>query len=59
MPKTIQEAKQEIDSMIQNLQWETDPNWNSEIFEIRKKIFQYWEVFLDATYNQATHKFER
>jgi len=44
-------VKQEIDSMIQNLAWETDPDWPKKLMKINMKITHFWDVILDRDPN--------
>lgn len=47
MPKkTIQIAQQEIRSLIENFDWETNPQWENNIDLIKVSIFQYWKYNL-------------
>lgn len=59
MTESIQQQKQLIDSLIQNLDYETNPNCMQDLYEIRRQIFTYWQVFKDHKYDIHTHKFNR
>jgi len=50
MAKSIQVLQQEIRSLIQNFQWETDPEWQAKMVEIDAKIKDYWENYLKRKY---------
>lgn len=43
---TIQMMKQIIDSKLQNFDWETNPQWQSEFYEIMNLIKIYWKDYL-------------
>ena len=59
MPATIQEQKQIIDSLIQNLNFETDPEVMKSLYKLKNEIWTYWTLFLDATYDYETKEFKR
>ena len=42
---TIQVKQQIIRSMIQNFDWETNPDWDESWKEIYKEIAEYWIDF--------------
>jgi len=44
-------VKQEIDSLFQNLAWETDPDWEEKLAIIHDKISHFWLEILDREYN--------
>jgi len=44
-------VKQEITSLIQNLAWETDPDWEEKLATIHDKMTHFWLVILDREYN--------
>lgn len=44
--KTIQVKQQEIRSLLQNFNWETDPNWANKLLKITKEIDDYWKNYL-------------
>jgi len=50
MTRQYASRKQLIDSMIQNLDWETNPNWQINIITIDKKIKQFWREELEREY---------
>lgn len=50
--KTYKVRKQEIDSLIQNLAWETDPNWEIKLQSIRLRIHDFWKNELKRKYNE-------
>jgi hypothetical protein len=43
---SIQQAKQVIDSLLQNFDWETSPNWPEKLDNIKNHIQEYWDVYL-------------
>ena len=53
---SIQQKKQVIDSLLQNFNWETNPNWQEMMIEIDKKIDEYWEHSLGRKYNKIYGK---
>ena len=46
--KTIQVKQQEIRSMIQSFDWETNPTWEMKISQIRDEIKDYWSNYKNA-----------
>ncbi len=44
--------KQLIDSMLQNFDWETNPNWQIELTAIDMKIKQFWNEELKRKFNR-------
>ena len=42
---TIQQKQQLIRSLIQNFQWETNPNWSDDLAEIGREILDYWNEY--------------
>ena len=42
---TIQQKQQLIRSLIQNFEWETNPNWSDELEEIGREILDYWNEY--------------
>lgn len=42
---TIQQDQQLIRSAIQNLRWETDPEWEDKFIEIKSAIRKYWHDY--------------
>ena len=46
--KTIKVVQQEIRSLIQNFDWETNPNWKLKLSNIETQIKFYWEGYKNA-----------
>jgi len=44
-------VKQEITSLIQNFDYETNPDWEEKLAIIHDKISHFWLVILDREYN--------
>lgn len=44
--ETIQVKQQQIRSLIQNFQWETDPKWAVKWSNIENEIKNYWKNYL-------------
>jgi hypothetical protein len=42
---TIQVKQQIIRSLIQNFDWETNPDWIDDWKEVYKEIAEYWNEF--------------
>ena len=40
--RTIQVDIQMIRSALQNFDWETNPDWENKLFEIKSSIKKYW-----------------
>jgi len=44
-------VKQEIDSLMHNFDYETNPHWEEKLAKIHDKISYFWLVILDRKYN--------
>ncbi len=53
---SIQQKKQVIDSLIQNFNWETNPNWQEMMVHIDEKIIDYWDNSLERKFNRVYGK---
>lgn len=42
MVDSIQVQLQQIRSRIQNFDWETNPEWEMDLYEIKASIKKYW-----------------
>lgn len=50
-------VKQEIDSLFQNLAWETDPDWPEKMAAINRKISHFWKEILERAPNSFSDDF--
>ena len=48
--KSIQVVQQEIRSLVENFDWETNPNWYLHLKKIEFKINDYWTNYLKREY---------
>lgn len=53
---SIQQKQQVIRSLLQNFNWETNPDWQKSMIEIDDKIKEYWENYLKREYTKAYGK---
>jgi len=44
-------VKQEIDSLLQNFDYETNPDWPEKMNKITEKIIYFWDVILERQPN--------
>jgi hypothetical protein len=44
--KSIQVKQQEIRSLLQNFNWETNPNWSNMLLHMKNEIDDYWLNYL-------------
>jgi hypothetical protein len=57
--KSQEQFKAEIDAMLNNFDWETNPKWYKTSKEIQRAIWQYWEIVLEAEYDYKTQQWKR
>ena len=49
---SIQQKQQLIRSLIQNLRWETNPNWQETMILIDKEIIEYWNLYKNGDFKR-------
>lgn len=49
---SIQQKKQVIDSLLQNLDWETNPDWQQKMIIIDLNIKEYWNEHKKGKFNK-------
>lgn len=53
---SIQQKKQLIDSLLQNLDWETNPDWQGIMIAIDKEIIEYWNLYKEGKFRRLYGK---